>query len=519
MTSNTETARSNRLLMIGLDAGEFTLIRKWMAQGILPNLSALLKRGRSTLLEPTPDWMVGSLWPSFYTSDTTEQFGVYHYLVWRPDTMTTERPEPGWMPLDPFWRHLHEQDRRVIVVDIPLCYPPAAYPGVEVSGWANHDLLQAPGSSPPGLLHEIRRDFGKAPFREETAFQLTVAECLEVRDECIATAGRVAEVGRMLMQKHPWDLSLVCFSSVHRAGHVLWDRTILKGTPTPAELEAFDQSLRDVYVACDAAVGRLVEQVGDQTAVMVFALHGMGPNSDRTNILPEMLQRILEDRTSDGEPIRKGRFSEQLRQLIPEHWRARIKHRLPQWLKDKLTVYWRSDGLDWSRTRAFAAFCDLDGYVRINLRGRERDGIVPVEEYGPLCERIADGLRTWHDADTGAALVREIAFTEQTRAPGPMRKHLPDLIVRWIDTPAASHRRLVSERYGSILWRTPGRHPSGRAGNHRRNGFLITAGGAFEGGQIATKGSIVDLAPTAMQVLELPKPASFRGNSLLSGTS
>lgn len=519
MTRNAERAGSNRLLMIALDAAEFTLIRTWMAEGFLPNLSALLSRGRSTQLEPTPDWMVGSLWPSFYTSDTTEQFGLYHYLVWRPETMTTERPEPSWMPLDPFWRHLHEQDRRVIVLDIPLCYAPEAYQGVEVSGWATHDLLQAPGSSPPGLLEDIRRDFGRAPFREETAYQLSVAECLEVRDECIDTARRVGEVGCTLMQKHSWDLSLVCFSSVHRAGHVLWDRTILKGNPSPSELEAFDHSLRDVYVACDAAVGRLVEQAGEQAAVMLFALHGMGPNCDRTNVLPEMLQRILEDRTSDGEPIRKGRFSERLRQLVPEDWRAHIKHHLPQWLKDKLTVYWRSDGLDWSRTRAFAAFCDLDGYIRINLRGRERDGIVAADDYGPLCERIAAGLRTWHDADTGVALVREIAFTERTRPPGPMRKHLPDLIVRWVDTPAALHRRLVSERYGSIQWKTPGRHPSGRAGNHRRNGFLITAGGVFGGGQLGDNASIVDLAPTAMQVLGLPKPASFRGNSLLPGTS
>ena len=116
-----------------------------------------------------------------------------------------------------------------------------------------------------------------------------------------------------------------------------------------------------------------------------------------------------------------------------------------------------------------------------------------AEDYGPSASGSQPACGPGTTLTPWASSVR-IAFTEQTRPPGPMRKHLPDLIVRWADTAAAQHRRLVSERYGSIQWETPGRHPSGRAGNHRRNGFLITAGGAFEGGQIATKASIVDLA-------------------------
>ncbi len=509
--------RSSPLLMIGIDAAEHTLIRKWAADGFLPNLSALLSRGRCMTLDPTPNWLVGALWPSFYSSTPAEFFGMYHYLVWRPETMKTERPSPQWMPLEPFWRQLHELGRRVIAVDVPLCYAPDDYEGVEVSGWATHELLQSPGSAPVGLLNEIRRDFGPAPFREESAYQLSMAECLEVRDQCAETARRVGELGCALMRDHPWDLSLVCFSSVHRGGHLLWDRTILKHGATPAQLEAFDHALRDIYVACDAAVGRLIEQAGERAAVMVFSLHGMGPNSDRTSLLPEMLQRILEDRRSEGKPIRQTRFADRLRRLIPEEWRARIKKRLPHALQDRLTVYWRSHRLDWSRTRAFIAFCDLDGYVRINLRDRERDGLVAPADYGPLCRHIAAGLRTFRDADTGEPLVSEIVFGEQSYAAGPMRKYLPDLIVRWADSPATSHRRVVSERYGSIHWPTPGRHPLGRSGNHRRQGFLITAGGAFEGGKLGDHAGIVDLAPTAMQVLGLPQPASFQGNSLLLG--
>jgi predicted AlkP superfamily phosphohydrolase/phosphomutase len=515
MSDTPDKERPGPLLMIGLDAAEFTLVQALLAEGLMPNLAALQKRGVDTPLRSSARWLVGAPWPSFYSSSSPEQFGMYHYLVWRPELMTAERPDPRWLPLEPFWRRLPEQGRKVIAVDIPLCYAPNAYDGVEISGWATHELLQQPGSSPPGLLDEVRNEFGRAPFDEEGAHRLTIAEFMEVRDQCVETAHRVGKLGRSLMHRHPWDLALICLSSTHRGGHMLWDRTILKGDATAAELQSVDHALRDVYVACDRAIGDLVEAAGEDAAVMVFSLHGMGPNTDRTSILPEMLARVLDDRYSEREFVRKKRFSERLRVLLPAEFRARVKKLLPQAIQDKLTLHWRQSGLNWDKTKAFIAFCDLDGYIRINLRGRERDGVVDAGDYVALCGQIADGLKTFCDADTGDPLVSEIGFVEDIFPPGPMRQHLPDMIVRWQPSSAAKHRRVVSKRYGSIDWPTPGIHPLGRSGNHCREGFLIAAGAEFGAVPLPANADIVDLVPTALDILCLPNRAEFRGKSLL----
>lgn len=512
----TDSVASRRpVLMIGLDAAEITLIQQWMTDGLLPNLAALQRRGVLMELQSSAHWLVGAPWPAFYASSTPERFGMYHYLVWRPEKMAGERPNPTWMPLEPFWRQLPGSDRRVIAIDVPLCYAPEAYEGIELSGWATHELLQQPGSSPPGLLGEIRREFGAAPFDEESAYELSARECIAVRDQCVETARLVGEVGRSLMRKHPWDLAIVCFSSTHRGGHLLWDRKIRKGRATGAQLDSIANALRDIYVACDTAVGRLVEEAGDNAAVMVFSLHGMGPNNDRTCLLPEMLARILAGSGSDDRPVRRTRLAERLRNLVPGELRARVKQRLPRVIQDKLTLHWRSSGLDWSRAEAFVVFCDLDGYIRINLRGRERDGIVPVERYRSLCDRIADGLRTFRDADTGEPLVSEIGFAEEIFADGPMRQYLPDIIVRWNPSAAALHRLVVSDAFGAIAWPTPGRHPLGRSGNHRRRGFLIGAGGPFADMENSGEAHVRDLAPTALDLLGVRRPASFQGRSLL----
>ncbi len=144
------TRQSTPVLMIGLDAAEITLIQQWMDDGFLPNLRSMRDRGAFSRMTSTAEWLVGSPWPSFYTGTGPAEHGMYHYLIWRPDRMATDRPSPAWMPLQPFWRKVAEAKRRVVVIDVPLAYAPEEFNGIEISGWATHEILQRPASCPSG---------------------------------------------------------------------------------------------------------------------------------------------------------------------------------------------------------------------------------------------------------------------------------------------------------------------------------------------------------------------------------
>jgi hypothetical protein len=56
--------------------------------------------------------------------------------------------------------------------------------------------------------------------------------------------------------------------------------------------DAFDDALRQVYVAADAALGRILDAAATPE-VMVYSVHGMGANASRIDILDEMLARVL----------------------------------------------------------------------------------------------------------------------------------------------------------------------------------------------------------------------------------
>ncbi len=514
----TQENRPRPVLAIGLDAAEPSLIERWVADGILPNLRRLRQAGAYRRLASSAKWLSGSPWPTFYTGRRPQDHGLYHHLQWCPERMITIRPRPDWLPVRPFWRDLGAAGRKVIAVDVPQAYAPEPFDGVEVSGWASHDALAPPGAYPADLAEAIRREFGASSTRPEVHGLQPARALLRLRAELLDATAALAALAERLMREHPWDLFLVAFGTLHRGGHKLWDGSNVRGKPDEDEAEKLGDALRDIYVACDRALGRLIEVAGSDAGVLVFSLHGMGPNTSRTEILPALLERILNDDDGVGSsaPLGKTVLSG-FRQRVPNAWRSALKRRLPVAAQDRLSTFWRLNGVDWSTTAAISLIADLHGYIRINRRGREALGIVePGQGFDALCRRIAAGLESFVDASTGEPVVSQVVRTDQVLPSGERNSALPDLVVRWSKTPACRHRALRSPALGSVPWPIPGRHPDGRSGNHRFQGFLLAAGPGLPQAVELSEADIFDLAPTIRALLGLPPDPTMVGRPLLA---
>jgi predicted AlkP superfamily phosphohydrolase/phosphomutase len=82
-------------------------------------------------------------------------------------------------------------------------------------------------------------------------------------------------------------------------------------------------------------------------------------------------------------------------------------------------------GIDWSRTRAFAVGLNS---LYINVRGRERYGIVPSAERAALAREIADRLKGWTDGPGGPQVVSQPLLREEIYH-GPHVDEAPDILV------------------------------------------------------------------------------------------
>ena len=359
-------APASRVLMIGLDAADPVLVEQWLEDGTLPNLAALRRSGTYGRLKSSARYLAGSPWPTFYTGQPPSQHGIYHDYQWRHEAMGYARPSSQWLTATPFWRTL-PADIRVVAYDVPMTLGCADGRGFEISGWASHISLAPPASHPGNLLAEVRRRFGKWPISPEAYGPQPLAELLWLREHLLDNVGRSCEVVLWLLRR-PFDFAIVVFSALHRGGHRLWDRSSIQGPVPEAPGRVFDGSLRELYIACDQAIGRLLAAVPADTTVMVFSLHGMTANSTRVDLLDAMLARVLGTAHEASTP-RRG-LTRRLGEALPLGLRRGLTLAVPAALRDRAMTLWAAGGIDWTRTRAFTLRADLQGYVRINLEGR-----------------------------------------------------------------------------------------------------------------------------------------------------
>ncbi len=141
----------------------------------------------------------------------------------------------------------------------------------------------------------------------------------------------------------------------------------------------------------------------------------MGPNTSRADLLPGMLDAVLSGKARTRGSVTGGARSPiwAIRSAISGEWRDKVARLLPDAVVADLTTRFYQR-LDWRRTRAIAVPGENKGYVRVNLAGRERHGIVHPSEVDELLDTISRGLLTFCDPDGSPAITRVERMSEMT---------------------------------------------------------------------------------------------------------
>ena len=305
---------------------------------------------------------------------------------------------------------------------------------------------------------------------------------------------RVADAVTHLLEHERFDLVWVNLLSAHQAGHNFWELEPLSDGGSPAVQRELERTLEDVYGASDAALGRILATLPPDADVVVFSPLGMGANMSRSDLLPDMLRAVLDGAPSavSSEGVGKGNSLWRLRAALPAGWRAGLARRMPGVAVRELVRRLYLRNVDWSSTRAVALPGDHFGYLRLNLRGREREGIVDPADAEALMEEIATGLKSFTDPDGSPSVARVERVAEAIS--GPHVDRLPDLVVRWSERPSKDVTFVSSERHGKVVRRGVG---SGWTGNHVEGGWIVLppAGGRVR--ELGRPPQVVDIAATA----------------------
>lgn len=468
-----------RLLGIGLDAADIVFIRTNLAH--LPNLRRVFEEGSVHPLRSTAEQLAGSVWPTFYTGTLPGMHGIAQHIQWDPDAMRMRRVTADWLYCEPFWYDFARRGGRIVAVDVPFTFPSRLPHGIEVSSWGSHDKLGAYDVNRADLRREIRRRFGRHPMGDEIPVDKTPAQLDAIRRSLIAGAAAKGRLSRWLMESADWTFFLTVFGEPHRGGHILW--------PDPDGRVPAD-ALLDVYRAVDAAMGEALAGVDPaSTAVMVFALHGMRSNFSQEHFVRPVVERINAVFAGEtGTPERRagGGIMRRLREAVPPALQHAIALSVPVAVRDWVVAREVTEGLDWARTPGLALRGDVQGYVRLNLLGREAKGILQAgsDAHRRYLDLVTEGFRGLRGPE---AMVEDVLAIPEL-FPGPRSRYLPDLVVRWKHRPPA--REACSERLGRFARRLA----TGRSGEHRGAGFIALLGRWPDAARAAPPGHIKDLA-------------------------
>ncbi|MBD2022192.1 alkaline phosphatase family protein [Leptolyngbya sp. FACHB-36] len=538
------------VIAIGLDAADPSIIEGWMAQGHLKTLSRLRDQGAYTRLETFSHYRAETPWTTFLTGCSPKNTGYWSPVKYDEATYgVTDIGAYDFSEYLPFYAL--GSDYRVAVFDMPQSKLSEQANGPQVLAWGAHSALTPSESLPAHLFQELVTQHGEHPvFNKDHADTRNLPALIELKDHLVTGIHRRAKICQDLLQREPWDLFLTVFGETHSAGHFFWHLSQPEHPLYEVMGKAAPDLMLETFVEIDRAIGDILSKAPENATVLVFAAHGMGSNvMDLPSMffLPELMYRFNFGKPGFapgklGAPLPPPKTSFKKRGWLGEVWslkadsnpvRSFLRQNAPTKVFERLeplfgaspetdllaphTLMAEGDELYfqparwyqpfWPQMKAFALPSYSEGYIRINLKGREPQGIVEPAEYDALCDELTQLLYNLKDARTGQPMVRGVTRTREHASDRDPKLPDADLVVLWQEDHAAD--TVDSPELGRV-----GPVPYLRTGSHRSRGFFLAHGPKVTPGTLPP-GHSLDLAPTILTLLESPIPSYIEGKSLL----
>jgi predicted AlkP superfamily phosphohydrolase/phosphomutase len=280
------------------------------------------------------------------------------------------------------------------------------------------------------------------------------------------------EVVRHYLRSSEWDYFQFVEIGLDRLQHGFWKfhdpEHVLHEPGNP-----YQDVIRDYYVYLDDELGRILEMLDDDTAILVLSDHG-AQRLDGGFCINEWL-------------VREGLL---------------VLNQYPK----EITPFGKLD-VNWDRTRVWS---EGGYYARVffNVKGREPNGVIDKADHEKFRDEIKERLEATVD-DKGRRMGTLVFRPEEIYK--TVRNVAPDLIVH----------------FGGLYWRSiggvgyPGIHiQENDTGpddcNHSQYGsFILAASNNPLQGEV-NGAHILDLAPTLLELGGYDVPGSMQGKSLVS---
>ncbi len=461
-----------RVLVFGIDGASHRVVQELLSKDRLPNLARLVAKGSQSVLQSTFPPHTAPGWASMFTGVEPGEHGIYQF--WQTQshdyqaTVTTIH-DFGW---EPIWDTLERHGLTVGIVNVPMSHPPKKRKdnGYMIT-WPLAPTIHY--SEPHNLISEL----AKHNLHYHSDLVTMYRGQRDYFDQAVEfTQGRTQSI-LYLMEHYPVDALFVVYTEVDRVSHYYWGDDIQQA-----------EKIEQIYEETDRALGKLLDELPEETLVFVTSDHGFGHCSKNVNIHYFLEQNGFTNITFvPGEDEVELNSSDNFIGEEFSSWHTSSRR------------YYRS--INWDKTQAYMPTPGCFG-INLNLCGRERQGIVnPGEHASEITRQLQESFKQLVDDDNIPLfdlLPREEVYK------GHRLEDAPDLILmprkHWDIMP---HTNLDQQLFS----------PPTQEAIHRMDGIMFAQGSGIPKSQLSGA-KIEDITPTILSLLNLPVQEELTGRCL-----
>lgn len=513
MLMNQKVEKKTKVLVIGIDGATFDLMKPWIKQGKLPNFEKVIENGTHGVLTSTIMPLSPTAWTSALTGKNPGKHGIFDFFERSPNSYgletTTSKSKDGKM----VWELLSDAKKKVVVMNVPMTYPPEKVNGLMISGLGTPDL-NSNFTYPKDLYLKFIEKIGDYKiYPEGDAYGENDKEVF-LKEWHHITKKR-AEAMFYLMEEYDWDFFMVVFMGSDSIQHFFWEYQDREHPAYNQEgAEKYGDAILRYYQNLDGILGDVLGTIDKNTVLLIMSDHGFSPLHNKV-FLNHWLKDLglLHFKKTPISSIKLWMFGQGITSHNIYNTMAKLKignilnffHRKT---KRKLldASFLSFSDIDWSKTKAYSPY--IYGQIFINLKGREPEGTVePGKEYEELIQYLTEELYKLKDPDDGEKIVDKVLRGGDVYF-GKHSYKAPDLmcIMRNWTYQGSRTIGIGNSLIGNIIPRV--------SGGHNMKGIFIIMGENIKKDATLKNAHITDIAPTILYTMGKPIPADMDGKVL-----
>lgn len=337
-----------------------------------------------------------------------------------------------------------------------------------------------PVSEPPDFVTRIADELGlfyTAGFQEDhKALSNRIFNEAEYHQQADYVLSERMDLLGYARDNYKDGLLFFYFSSTDLQAHMFWwDSDEKHPTRTPEEARKYHNVIVDLYKRVDRIVGEMIERYGDEATILVMSDHG---------------------------------FANFRRQFDLNTWLRDNGYLNPP---DCRSLLGPGTTPDWSQTRAYALGINS---LYLNMKGRERDGIVFPADREELIEELRTRLLAVRDPQDGKPVIKHVYRTDEIYE-GPNVEHAPDLIIGYY----REYRGSWSTTLGNVEGVVISDNKEAWSADHCIAADEVP-GVIFANRPILRDDpALIDLAPTILRLFGIEKPDTMTGGDLFESSA